>query len=654
MASVIARLFPPSVLRPMELGADFSIVLGGLATMLLLTRTRRWAWLWREWITTVDHKRIGIMYLIAALFGLFRGGVDGLLMRIQLAGPHSTFLGPEHYNEIFTTHGTIMVFFMAMPLMFALFNVAIPLMIGARDVAFPRLNAVSFWLFAFADALFNMAFVVGGAPNAGWTAYPPLTELAFNPGVGINYYLLALQVSGIGTIATAINFLVTILRMRAPGMTLMRMPLFVWSALVSSSLMLFAFPALTVSLALTMLDRLFGSTFFTIGHGGMPMMFVNLFWIWGHPEVYILAIPAFGIFSEVVATFSGKRLFGYSAMVGSLVAISLLSYGVWVHHFFTMGAGATVNAFFGVSTMLIAIPTGVKVFNWIFTMWGGRIRLTVPMLWQLAFIPTFVVGGASGVLLAAVPVDYQLSNSYFLVAHFHNVLIGGVVFGFLSGMYYWWPKMFGYRLDERRGRLAFWLFFGGFWVTFMPQYLLGLEGMTRRMATYPSGLGWTMLNQISTVGAFVMGAGFLVLVYGVVWSLLHGERDRTGDPWDARTLEWSLPSPAPEYNFAAIPQVTSRDAFWAMKEEGGAWRPRAEDIGPIHLPRNSALPFFLGLSFFVLAFGMVFQWWILAVLGTLGVMVVLVAGWVDDGQGRTLEAETVRHMEAAWGRLDAS
>lgn len=653
--SLVNQLFPPGVRRPMELGSDVLIILTVVGLLFVLTRYRKWGWLWREWITTVDHKKIGVMYLVASLLMLFRGGVDALMIRTQLAMPNATFLGPEHYDEVFTTHGTIMVFFMAMPLMFALYNAVIPLMIGARDVAFPRLNAISFWVFAFAGILFNISFVVGGSPNAGWTAYAPLTELPFNPGVGENYYLLALLISGIGTLASGINFLVTILGMRARGMTLMKMPLFVWSALVSSALILFAFPALTVALGLTMLDRLFGANFFTVAAGGMPMMFVNLFWIWGHPEVYLLVLPAFGIFSEVVSTFSGKALFGYASMVGSLVAITLLSFGVWVHHFFTMGAGAAVNAFFGVSTMLIAIPTGVKIFNWILTMWGGRIRMTVAMLWQMAFIPTFVVGGVTGVLLAVVPGDYQFHNSYFMVAHFHNMLIGGVVFGFLSGLYYWWPKMFGYTLDEHQGRWAFWLFFVGFWVTFMPQYFLGLEGMTRRMYTYSPGFGWTLLNQISTVGAFVMGAGFLVLVYNILWSMRQGTRDTTGDPWNGRTLEWSLPSPAPAYNFATIPVVTERDDWWHTKQAGAvaAARARQEEIGPIALPRPTAMPFFIGLAFFIAGAGMVFSWWVVAVVGFVGVVAMLVRGWFETEHDEELSRDSVLQLESAAGRVQA-
>ena len=655
MASVIAQLFPPSVRNPLEYGSDVAIVLVSLAVIIALAKTKRFGYLWREWLTTTDHKRIGVMYLIVALTMLFRGGVDGLMMRLQLARPNGAFLDANHYDAVFTTHGTIMVFFMAMPFIFALFNAVIPLQIGARDVAFPKLNAISFWLTAFAALLFNISFVIGGSPTAGWTAYAPLTEMTFNPALGQNYYLLALQISGIGTIATGVNFAVTILRMRAPGMTLMRMPLFVWCALVTSVLVLFAFPALTVALGLTLIDRIFGSTFFTLTHGGMAMMYVNLFWIWGHPEVYILVLPSFGIFSEVIATFSRKRLFGYEAMVYSVLGITLLSYGVWVHHFFTMGAGAPVNVFFGVTTMLIAIPTGVKIFNWLFTMWRGRVQTTVAMLWSLAFIPTFVLGGASGVMLATVPADYQLHNTYFLVAHFHNVLIGGVVFGMLSGIYYWWPKMFGYKLDERLGRWAFWLFFGGFWVTFIPQYLLGFEGMPRRIFTYPAGLGWSQLNLISTIGAFTMGAGFVVLVTSIVLSMKHGERDLTGDPWDGRTLEWSLPSPVPEYNFAVIPTVTDRDPWWVAKQRGiqDEVLPQAAAIRPIHMPKRSAQPFFLGLSFFVGGFGMVFTWWPITFIGLGGVLASILYGMFDYDDHEELSRAHILRVEADLGRLQA-
>jgi len=651
---ILHTLFPPDVLRPTEVGADVLIALSGGGIAYLLTTRRLWGRLWHGWITTVDHKRIGVMYLIAALVMLFRAGVDALMLRTDLALPGAHVIGAAQYNAVFTTHGTIMVFFMSMPFIFALMNAVVPLMIGARDVAFPRLNAMSLWLFVAGAMLLNVSFVVGGSPNAGWTAYAPLTELAFNPGPGQNFYFLALLIAGIGTTMTGVNFAVTILRMRAPGMTLLKMPMFVWSALATATLILFAFPPLTVALAMSLFDRLFGSSFFTMGHGGMAMMYVNLFWLFGHPEVYILVLPAFGVFSEVVATFSGKAVFGYRTMVLSIVAIMLLAYGTWVHHFFTMGAGPSVNVFFGLSTMLIAIPTGVKIFNWIFTMWGGHIRMTVAMLYQLAFIPTFVVGGATGVLLAAVPADYQLHNSYFLVAHFHNVLIGGTLFGLLSGLYYWWPKMFGRRLDERQGRVAFWLFFVGFWVTFAPQYLLGFMGMTRRMASYPLGLGWHPLNVVSTVGAFVMGAGFLALVYNIAHSLLHGEVDTTGDPWNGRTLEWALASPAPAYNFARIPVVRARDAFWHMKRDGRTLAAlRREDLRDLPMARNSPVPFLMGTAFFVLGFGMVFAWWPIAALGGAGIAACLAASTAEPDDEAVLDSHTVAVIEAAAGRLEA-
>jgi cytochrome aa3-600 menaquinol oxidase subunit 1 len=645
-------LFPPTVRYPDILLIDFGLIMAGIGLIGFMTKTKRWGWLWREWLTTVDHKKIAVMYLIAAIVMLFRGGIDAEMLRAQLALPTTKFMPAAQYDEVFTTHGTIMIFFMAMPFIFALFNAVVPLMIGARDVAFPRINAMSYWLFAFGAILFNISFVIGGSPNAGWTAYPPYTGLAFNPGPGENYYFLALIIAGMGTTMTGVNFLVTTVRMRAPGMTLMRMPMFVWSTMITSALILFAFPPLTVALAMSLFDRLFGSSFFTLTRGGMPMMYVNLFWLFGHPEVYILVIPLFGVFSEVVATFSKKELFGYPVMVVSIVAIMFLSYGTWVHHFFTMGAGPAVNAFFGLSTMLIAIPTGVKIFNWIFTMWGGRIQMTVAMLYQLAFIPTFVIGGASGVMLAVVPADYQFHNSYFLVAHFHNVIIGGTLFGLLSGLYYWWPKMFGMKLNERQGKVSFWLFFIGFWITFTPQYLLGLKGMTRRLYTYPVGLGWHELNVISTFGALVMGAAFVALVYNIVWSLLYGEKDLTGDPWNGRTLEWALPSPVPEYNFARIPVVHERDAWWAMKQRGQSLSDlKPEDVRDVEMPRNTPIPFLLGASFFVVGFGMTFKWWPIAIIGFVGVILCILFSGFDYEDHHHLEADVIRSTEASLGRL---
>ncbi|MFD1677492.1 cbb3-type cytochrome c oxidase subunit I [Alicyclobacillus fodiniaquatilis] len=633
--------------------SDALILLVSIGIIGSLTYFKKWKWLWNNWLTTVDHKRIGIMYLIAALLMFFRGGADALLLRTQLAQPGEHFLDAEHYDQIFTTHGTIMILFMAMPFLFALFNIVVPLQIGARDVAFPYLNAISFWLFFFGAMLFNLSFVFGGSPDAGWTSYPPLTELGFDPGPGENYYLLGVQISGIGSIATGINFIATILKMRAPGMKLMRMPLFTWSTLASCIVIIFAFPALAVALALLLLDRVVGTDFFTMLHGGNPMMFINLFWIWGHPEVYIVVLPAFGVYSEVVSTFTRKRIFGYSSMVASLMLIAVISYFVWAHHFFTMGAGADVNTFFAVASMAVGIPTGVKVFNWLFTMFRGRIRLTLPMLWTLGFIPNFAVGGATGIMLAAAPGDYQYHNSYFLIAHFHQMLIGGVVNGMLAGMYYWWPKMFGFRLNERLGKWAFWIFNIGFYVCFMPQYALGFEGMQRRMYTYPADMGWGSLNFISTIGAYLMGIGFLFIVWQVLYSIFRGERDTTGDPWDARTLEWSLPSPAPHYNFAVIPTIEDRDAWWAMKEKGttDAFRAKREDIEPIHMPKRSGRPFLMGLAFFVAGFGFVFNWYVLAAIGLAGVALCMVLRALEEDDEDVIPVKEILETEHGLGRL---
>jgi cytochrome aa3-600 menaquinol oxidase subunit 1 len=624
-----------------------AIVLTLLSIVFALTYYKKWGWLWREWITTVDHKKIGMMYLVSALLMLFRGGVDALLMRTQLAFPDMHFLESQHYNEIFTTHGTIMILFVAMPFIFAMMNIVVPLQIGARDVAFPFLNALSFWLFFFGAILFNVAFVLGGAPDAGWVSYPPLAELSHSPGPGINYYVLALQISGIGSIATGINFIVTILKMRAPGMTLMRMPLFAWSVLASCIVIIFAFPALTVALALLGLDRIFDTHFFTMLHGGNPMMYINLFWIWGHPEVYIAILPVFGIYSEIVSTFSKKYTFGYKSMVISLMLISVISYFVWVHHFFTMGAGPGVNSFFAVASMAVGIPTGVKVFNWLFTMFRGRIRVTLPMLWTLAFIPCFAVGGATGIMLAAAPADYQLHNSYFIIAHFHQTLIGGAVFGLIAGMYYWWPKMFGFKLNETLGKWAFWFFNLGFYVCFMPQYALGFMGMTRRVYMYPAESGWGTFNLISTIGAYMMGIGFFLIVVQILYSIRHGERDTTGDPWDGRTLEWSLPSPVPHYNFAQTPKVDAIDAWWKMKQQRkeGILPPK-EPLKPIHMPSPSSVPFFMGLAFFISGFGLVFNQFTIGTVGLIGVLVCMLWRSLEKDTGYFIPVEEIKKTEA--------
>jgi cytochrome aa3-600 menaquinol oxidase subunit 1 len=633
---------------PMILGAQVSIGLSMVAMVFVLTFFRKWGWLWREWLTSVDHKRIGIMYIICSILMLFRGGVDALLMRVQLAVPNSEFLQPDHYNQIFTTHGVIMILFMAMPLMFGLFNIVVPLQIGARDVAYPFLNSLSFWMFFWGAMLFNVSFVIGGSPDAGWLSYPPLSEMSHSPGVGENFYIWGIQISGIGSLATGINFIVTILKMRTPGMKLMKMPMFTWSVFSSCIMIIFAFPILTVTLALLFLDRFLGAHFFTLDGGGNPMMYINLIWMWGHPEVYIVVIPAFGIFSEVVSTFSKKKLFGYKSMVFAMLIISLLSFFTWAHHFFTMGSGADVNAFFAISTMLIAIPTGAKVFNWLFTMFRGKIRFTTPMLWTIAFIPCFVVGGMTGVLLSVAPADFQFHNSYFLIAHFHQVLIGGVAFGYFAGLYYWWPKMFGFKLNEHLGKWAFWLWNIGFYVCFMPQYFLGLDGMTRRTYTYSWDMGWGPLNMVSTVGGFLMGVGFLFQVWQIAHSIKFREPDVTGDPWDARTLEWSIPSPAPIYNFAVLPKAEVADVWWEEKQGTVKKLPEPISYEPIHMPKNSAIPFIISAMWFFAGFGFVWDWMWLTIPALIGVAICMIARSFSYDTDYYIPAEEVKATEDAW------
>lgn len=624
-------------------GAMASIVLASLAIVVGLTYFKKWGYLWREWLTTVDHKKIGIMYIIAALLMLFRGGMDGLLMRAQLAIPENGLLDAQHYNEIFTTHGLIMILFMAMPFVIGLMNVVIPLQIGARDVAFPRLNAVSFWLFFAGAMLLNISFVIGGSPDAGWTAYFPLASIELSPTVGNNYYSIALQIAGIGTLLTSVNFLVTILKMRAPGMKLMRMPMFTWSVLITNVIILFAFPVLTVSLALMMFDRMFGAQFFTMANGGMDMLWANLFWVWGHPEVYIVILPAFGIYSEIISTFSRKNLYGYKSMVYSMVIISLLSFLVWAHHFYTMGHGVTVNGFFSISTMAIAVPTGVKIFNWLFTLRKGKIEFTTPMLYSLAFIPIFTIGGVTGVMLAMASADYQYHNTMFLVAHFHYVLIPGTVFAVLAGFYYWFPKLFGFRLNDKQGKRAFWLIAVSFNVTFLPLFFLGLKGMTRRTFTYSAETGFGPLNMLASIGAVGLALGFVYLVYNIYWSFRYAPRDTTGDPWDARTLEWSTPSPVPEYNFALIPKVDGLDPFWNSKKTG---QPLTEgEYEEIHMPNNSGQPFILGMIFMAFGFCMVFSWWVPSIVFGIGIVIMLAVRSFERDHGRHISVKEIKETE---------
>jgi cytochrome o ubiquinol oxidase subunit 1 len=639
--------------QPIPMAASLMIVVGVLFVLGLVTWKGWWPYLWREWLTSVDHKRIGVMYVLLALVLLLRGFADAIMMRSQLAlaaGGAQGYLPPEHYDQIFSAHGTIMIFFMAMPFMVGLMNFVVPLQLGVRDVAFPVLNAISFWLTATGALLVNISLVVGEFARTGWLAYPPLSELQFSPGVGVDYYLWALEISGIGTLLAGINLVTTILKMRAPGMSYMRMPVFCWTALASNMLIVAAFPILTATFGMLLLDRYVGMHFFTNDGGGNMMLFINLIWAWGHPEVYILILPAFGVFSEVIATFSGKALFGYRSMVLATLAICVLSFTVWLHHFFTMGAGANVNAFFGIMSMVIAVPTGVKVFNWLFTLYEGRVRFEVPVLWAIGFMVTFVIGGLTGVLLAVPPADFVLHNSLFLVAHFHNVIIGGVVFGGMAGYSYWFPKAFGFTLDRRLGALSFWCWLIGFYLAFIPLYVLGLLGMTRRMQHY-ADLSWQPYLIVAEVGAVIILVGIVATIAQLVVSIRRREqhRDRTGDPWNGRTLEWSTASPPPAYNFAVLPQVESLDAFWAMKQRGPVVPPTHYES--IEVPPNSPNGFVTAFFAVVMGFALIWHIWWMAILGLACAALTLIAfGWMErveqEVSGEQLaEAERARLRE---------
>jgi cytochrome o ubiquinol oxidase subunit 1 len=637
--------------EPIIMVAGAGMVGGALLVFGLITYFKKWKYLWSEWLTSVDHKKIGVMYIILALIMLLRGFADALMMRTQQAlasgGGHG-YLPPEHFDQIFTAHGVIMIFFMAMPFVVGLMNVVMPLQIGARDVAFPYLNSLSFWLTAAGAILVNVSLVVGEFAHTGWLAYPPLSELSYSPGVGVDYYLWALQISGLGTLLSGVNLVTTIFKMRAPGMTLMRMPIFTWTTLAANILIIAAFPILTVTLAMLGLDRYFGMHFFTNEAGGNPMMYVNLIWAWGHPEVYILVLPAFGIFSEVVPTFSGKRLFGYDGMVYATMCICLLSFVVWLHHFFTMGAGANVNAFFGITTMIISIPTGVKIFNWLFTMFRGRVRFEVPMLWTTGFIITFVIGGMTGVLMAVPGADFVLHNSVFLIAHFHNVIIGGVVFACIAGLNYWFPKAFGFRLHEGLGKVSFWCWLVGFYVAFMPLYALGLMGMTRRL-DYMNNPVWQVYLVVAMVGALIVFAGILAQLAQIAYSIWKRDelRDVTGDPWDARTLEWATSSPPPFYNFAVVPEIGNHDAFWDAKQRGQG-HPRPKTYEPIHMPRNTPTGFLIGIVSVGLGFGLVWHiWWMAA--GALLVMIGLgIVHTFNEDRDYYVQPEEVKAIEDAY------
>ncbi|WP_019832129.1 cytochrome o ubiquinol oxidase subunit I [Sphingomonas sp. PR090111-T3T-6A] len=609
--------------EPIIMGTGAVVALGGLAVLAALTYFRLWGPLWRDWITSVDHKKIGVMYIVLAIVMLLRGFADAIMMRLQqafAANDAAGFLPPHHYDQIFTAHGVIMIFFVATPLILGLMNVIVPLQIGARDVAFPFVNSLSFWLSAFGAVLVMASMWIGDFAATGWVAYPPLSELGYSPTTGVDYYIWSLQISGLGTTLTGINFIVTILRMRTPGMKLMQMPVFTWTALITNILIVGVFPVLTATLALLTADRYLGMHFFTNELGGNAMMYINLIWVWGHPEVYILILPAFGAFSEIVATFSGKPLFGYKSMVYATSSIGVLSFFVWLHHFFTMGSGANVNAFFGIMTSIISIPTGVKLFNWLFTMFRGRIRYHSSVLWTIGFMVTFAVGGMTGVLLAVPGADFVLHNSLFLVAHFHNVIIGGVVFGCLAGISFWFPKVFGFTLNEFWGKVSFWCWLVGYWLAFTPLYLLGFKGMTRRMNHYDHA-DWHPYLIVALIGAVIIGMGILSLLIQFAVSIRDREqnRDLTGDPWDARSLEWGTASPAPFYNFAVLPKISSVEQHWADKESGrNLIQPtHYEDI---HMPKNTGTGFIISVFGFVLCFAMVWHMWAIAGISLLGVI----------------------------------
>lgn len=638
--------------NPITLGAAIGAGLGVLAIIAGLTYFKKWKWLWKEWLTSLDPKKIGVMYLVVAFVMLLRGLADAAMLRAQQAlfatSPHSP-ISPDMFQQIFSAHGTIMIFFVAMGIIFGIINLIVPLQIGARDVAFPLLNAISFWLFVSGMVLINVSLVLGEFAAAGWLAYPPLSELAYSPGTGVDYWIWSLQIAGVGSLLSGVNFLVTIFTMRRAGMTLMKMPVFVWSVVGSLLLVVFAFPILTATLSMLALDRTLGMHFFTADFGGNPMMYVNLIWAWGHPEVYILVLPAFGIFSEIVPVFSRKKLFGYTSMVWAIIAIMLLSFTVWLHHFFTMGAGADVNAFFGIMTMVIAIPTGVKVFNWMFTMFRGRVSFTTPMLWFMGFVTTFTLGGVTGVLMAVPGIDFQVHNSLFLVAHFHNMIIGGVVFGAFAGFTYWFPKFTGFRLHEGLGKIAFWCWLIGFLVAFVPLYILGFMGAVRRLDHYDASLGWQGLFVVAGIGVLIILVGVFFQVAQIAYSVWKRKELAVGpDPWDGRTLEWSTPTPIPEYNYATLDAVTTRDAFWTMKHSRKGRTPIYDEA--IHVPKNTGFGVYLGIASFVIGFAVIWHIWWLAAASLVALFAIAIASTQRENTERTISASKVASIEAKlWG-----
>jgi cytochrome o ubiquinol oxidase subunit 1 len=623
----------PTVSNVIAGGAGVIAVLGALSAAALITYLRAWRYLWTEWFTSLDHKKIGIMYICLAIVMMARGVIEAMLMRLQqdLAVNAPGILSPDHFAQFFSTHGTIMIFFVAMPLISGLINFAMPLQIGARDVAFPFLNSVGLWLSIGGAGLVMVSLVIGEFSTGGWSGYPPYTELAFNGGEGPDYWIWALTMSSLSAMLTGINFAVTIYKLRCPGMQWMRLPLFTWTSLCTAILMIFAMPPLTVATLLLAADRYLGMHFFTNDAGGNMMNYVNLFWLFGHPEVYILILPSFGIFSEVVSTFSSKQLYGYTSLVVATMVIAILSFTVWLHHFFTMGQSAAINSFFGIATMLIGIPTGVKIYNWAWTMFRGRVRYTAPMLFTISFMITFVIGGVSGIILATPSLDYMVHNTLFLVAHFHNMLIPGTLYGLMAGCQYWFPKAFGFRLAEKWGRIAVFFWVVGFYCAFMPLYVLGAAGAPRRTVEFtdPTFRPWLF---IALCGALLIFAGFASLAMQV-WSSYRQRASLTcpvGDPWDGRGLEWSIPAPAPEYNFATIPQVARRDAFYWRKLNDGAYKP-ADHYRDIEMPKNSACGVLFGLGLAIAFFGLVWHiWWMVAVFGLIAVIAGLARSFMRD------------------------
>lgn len=625
------------------------VVGGGIGVLALiagLTYFRKWGWLWRNWFTSLDPKKIGIMYIVVAVIMGLRGLADAAMLRAQqavFATSAGSPISPDLFQQVFSAHGTIMIFFVAMGLIFGLINLIVPLQIGARDVAFPLLNSISFWLFAAGMVLINVSLAVGEFSAAGWLAYPPLSELAYSPGTGVDYWIWSLQIAGVGSLLSGVNFLITIFTMRRKGMTLMKMPIFTWTVVASMILVVFAFPILTATLAMLSLDRTMGMHFFTSDMGGNPMMYVNLIWAWGHPEVYILVLPAFGIFSEIVPVFSRKKLFGYTSMVWAIMAIAVLSFTVWLHHFFTMGAGANVNAFFGIMTMIIAIPTGVKVFNWIFTMFRGRVSFKTPMLWFMGFVVTFTIGGVTGVLMAVPGIDYQVHNSLFLVAHFHNMIIGGVVFGVFAGLAYWFPKFTGFTLHEGLGKIAFWCWLIGFLLAFMPLYILGFMGAVRRMDHYDPSLGWQELFIVAGIGIAVILLGVFFQVVQIAYSIWKRKELAVGpDPWGGRTLEWATSTPIAEYNFATLEPVKDRDAYWAIKEAHAKGPAKFE---PIHVPRNTGYGVYIAAAAFVIGFAIIWYIWWLAFVGLIALVALVIASTLRENTERTISASEVKATE---------